>query len=379
MATDLKSTSAIPIYGGSHTHVLNGTVTDFFQSWYGYDTVSGLRKTVTISSGFISLPSGPGWSIPMSFPQTILAASAPLAIPVRFTATAVGGFNARVNFTGAFASSPNFCTAQLTVDPAGSVVYTVTPNPFNFGLVVPGTPTLGQTFTLTNTGLVNLTVNTITNFFPDFILTAIFPVLPATLSPGQTLTFSVACNATLLGAQNFFSAIRIVLASGPITDISLSYTGVVVIPAFTITGATRQILLSKYGTVGAGAPGPLTQILDPTNLSCESPAFATKQIDFADQSELTYFNRLFMRLERYGTVTITVQDVSEISENITPSSDTKATDATADQLLETIVFDMENNGEIHAFTISIAANGGPFSMTRYVLAFDPRGTIYEAS
>jgi hypothetical protein len=105
-------------------------------------------------------------------------------------------------------------------------------------------------------------------------------------------------------------------------------------------------------------------------------------IDFGNPSANTYANRLFTRIDPLGAVTVTAAITSVISEEFTMVSDTKTRAAQSEDNLgipDEIIFDLEQNGEIHMVQIEVTPSGGILSIQNLIPAFEPRGSVYESA
>jgi hypothetical protein len=264
---------------------------------------------------------------------------------------------------------------------AGVPSWNTSPNPYFFGTLKLG-QTASQTFTIKNTDTTNsLTVNSIISGYSDFVVSG-GPSLPVTLTPGQTTTFDVTCTSSYQGNVSRPKAVVITPSSGEgsVFNLGLSYTGFAITPAYTLTGASQGVLFGLVGRWTSGSDNIVAQSL--ASLPCEATATLTKMIDFGNPSANTYANRLFMRVDPLGAVTVTSSITSVISEEFTTVSDTKSRAALSTDSLgvpDELIFDLEQNGEIHMVQISVVAGSGILSIQNLIPAFEPRGSVYESA
>lgn len=263
----------------------------------------------------------------------------------------------------------------------GTPAYTVTPNPDNFGALKVGQPSAARTYTIKSTGSSAVTISTIVvngAVTAQFALQSL-PTLPIVLNPGDTTTFQVVCTPAEQGIHNFADVVDFTSDASSNPPLALGYTGFLINSAFILTGATKGVLYSLSGTWNSTFSTYVAEGDD--TLACEADSSLTKQYDFDDGAEYNYLNRVFLRVEPLGVVTVSVADQSIISGVVSNTSDTKSRVATNDStgILDIMIFDIQQNGELHKVTISVAANAGLLSITKYVLQADQRGEVYEGS
>ncbi|HKD49574.1 MAG TPA: choice-of-anchor D domain-containing protein [Candidatus Acidoferrum sp.] len=131
--------------------------------------------------------------------------------------------------SGSISIVSNSPTSPTSVSLSGSAVaasYTlsVSPTSLSFGKVTVGTSSPADMVTVTNTGNASVTLSSITQSGPGYLLSG--GAAPVTLAPSQKLTLSVTFDPTAAGSVS--GSISIVSnATGSPAVVSLSGTGVV--------------------------------------------------------------------------------------------------------------------------------------------------------
>lgn len=306
-----------------------------------------------------------------------IPAGTSITVDFQFNASAVLGSSVTTFFRfqggGVIPESPQL---QAVTVAGGSAAWLVTPNPYDYGSLKIGFSG-SQLFTITNNDTtLGLNIATIVANFPEFTVSG-EPTLPVTIPPGDTITFTVTCIADTRGVALYPAAVTISPDVGDAQSLNLSYTGFEITPAFTLTGATQGVLVGLGGMWDNVLSNYVAQSL--SSLACEADAYLDKQIDFGNPSSLTNFNRAFMRVDPLGACTVTISDTCIVSNELTTTQDTKTRVADHDDegISDTMIFDLQQNGEIHKFRISVLANQGILSIIYLFPAFEPRGSVYE--
>lgn len=345
---------------------------------------SSAPQTILISStgsgtaNFYLTPDDPRFVCTPSGNQS-LATGTNLTVSIVFNATSTID-TVSSQFIG-FQGSPTFgapFVLQATTVATGSHAWNVTPNPFDFGSLRIGATSSAQTFTITNNDpTLNLTINTIAEGVGITEFTVSGLALPTTLTPGQSKTFNVTCQAAFRGNVSYPNALVLTPAVGAPLNLSLAYEGFEIVPAFTLTGATQGVLFGLAGEWDEIFQNYVAQSL--SSLSCEAAASFSKQMDFGNITEISATNRVFMRVDPLGAVTVNIQDTCILSNVVTTTSDIKSRTGTNDSygISDTLIFDLQQNAEIHQYTISVLPNGGILSIIYLVPAYEGRGSIYE--
>lgn len=264
---------------------------------------------------------------------------------------------------------------QANILAGGSIAWSVSPNPYDFGSLKIGL-TGSHVFTINNNDPTTpLVINTITPSETEFAVSGL--TLPATIAPLGSATFLIVCTAEIRGVVSYPHAVTITPNTGAPMDISLQYEGFVIVPAFTLTGLTQGVLFGLGGIWDGISQNYVAQSL--SSLPCEADASLMKMHDFGAPSDYTYTNRFFMRTECFGAVPVTLFSTGVISDQVTTHQDTKVRDATNDSLgiPTSLIFDLETNGEIHNLKIQVLANSGILSMIYYIPTYETRGSVYE--
>jgi hypothetical protein len=313
---------------------------------------------------FITIPPGPDYAVTLNFTfvagvgvGTVSATYATVVgelIPIPFTLTAT------------------------TI--AGSTSWNITPNIWNFGPLELGFNAT-NIFSINNTDpVLSLTITSVTANDSEFSVTGL-PALPFNIAHNASQSFTVECIAAFKGNVNYPNGVTVVGGAGEgQVVLQLGYTGQAITPAFVLTGATKGVLFGFGGQWNNAQKNLIAQSL--ASLACEAPASLTKMVDFGNPSAYTYANRVFMRIDPLGAVTVTLQNTGVISEQFTTVEDIKSRIALSTDALnipDELVFDAEQNSEIHMLQFSVAAGGGILSIQNIIPAFEPRGSVYESA
>lgn len=319
------------------------------------------RITAT-PSGNISIPVGS--SITVNFSIT--------------TTSSTGTINSQFFFFQGGTYLANGPTVTATVIAGGTApVWKLSPGAINFGSLKIGSASAPVTCTISNTGSSVLTVSAVTLDASEFTLAGV-PAVPFSVAAGGTQTFTIACESEFRGLNDYNPGLTVTPSLGVPQTIELEYTGFLLTPAFTLTGATQGVLFGLAGVWNNAQ----TNIVSPADQSLppEAPQSLIKMHDFGNPSALTYANRLYMRTEPLGEVTATLTSQAIASETLNTSSDTKPRDTTNDStgIPTQLIFDVETNGEIHKLTLTIEANVGILSIIEYTPCYETRGQVYES-
>jgi len=206
--------------------------------------------------------SDPAFSVAAPTLPAPLDAGADLAVMVGFRPAEASSFAGTVTVT---IDDPICGTSTVPVVGVGqNAGVQVSRSGADFGQVRVGTTSAAADFTVTNAGDVTFTVTGVTlTEVADFALTLVKPTAsgyPATLAPGQTVTFSVAARPTVLGLLSGQVAIATDLAAGAQTLLPLAVVGVA--PGLAVSesridfgpvdirsaGAMHELDLTNYGT-----------------------------------------------------------------------------------------------------------------------------------
>jgi hypothetical protein len=319
---------------------------------------------------FVFTPSGP----------VTIGVGGNLVVSITFNANAVLGSVsfAWVGFTGL----PPLGLYQVTATTVsgGSSSWNVTPSAINFGTLKLGT-TVGPTgVTIHNTGGTPLVISSISiSPLTDFSLSGV-PSLPATIAGGGTLTFGISCTAEFRGLNDYINGLVVTPASGPPVGVELVYTGFVLTPAYVLSGATQGVYYSLAGTWDNSFSTYIAQGL--ATLGPEANATATKLMQGNQNSDYTYWNRLWMSVEPLGPLEVIINWFGIISNQLAQSGgapQVRNTTNDATGIPQTMIFSQEMNSDFLKMTLTVLANEGIMSMLNYQFAMAPRGSEYESS
>jgi hypothetical protein len=184
--------------------------------------------------------------------SSTLAAGSNCTISVTFTPTNSGSRSASVSIADNASDSPQSVVLSGTGVTATPAV-TLTPSSLSFGNQNVSTTSPAQTVTLTNSGTAALAIGSIsmtgTNA-GDFAQTSPCPISPNTLAAGASCTISVTFTPTNSGSRSASVSIAD-NASGSPQSVTLSGTGVIPVPAVTLTPSSLTFSSQNVGTTSA--------------------------------------------------------------------------------------------------------------------------------
>jgi hypothetical protein len=175
-------------------------------------SLSGSAPTGGVSVGLAS--SSSAVTVPGSVTVPATASSASFTANVASVATAQSA-----TITASSGSSAQTLSLQLN---AATPALTLNATSIAFGAVVVNNATT-QSLTLTSSGTAPVTVNAISVTGSGFSLTPV--TLPATLTPGQTLTLSLAFDPTATGAATGQVSVNSTAKTNPTATVALTGTG----------------------------------------------------------------------------------------------------------------------------------------------------------
>lgn len=271
-------------------------------------------------------------------------------------------------------------TPQLTATTVagGSASWSVSPSSINFGTNKIGATVGPVTVTVTNnSNSVSLVINSITAVPTEFSLSGV-PSLPATIAPLGNITFQVSCESEFVGFNDYPIGVTITPSTGSAQRVELMYTGFAINPAYTLTGATKGVL---FGLTGVWDTGPSYSIQQAVSSMAPEVGYGwTKQFDFDNTSSNSYLNKVFLRTEPSGACTATLTDTTVLSKSVITQSATAVQTGAQDSsgVVNWMQFDLENNGESHKLMFNVDAGGGIVIINQLVIAYEPRGVVYES-
>jgi hypothetical protein len=128
----------------------------------------------------------------------------------------------------------------------------IAPSPHDFGNQRVGTTSANQTFTISNVGTANLVVSSIITAAPFQVTN---PTLPATIVPGNNLTFSGRFSPTVLGPVNGTISVASNVAGSP-TAVTVS--GIATAPAISVDPTSHNFGSQRVGTTSASKTFTIT-------------------------------------------------------------------------------------------------------------------------
>jgi hypothetical protein len=162
---------------------------------------------------------------------TSLAPGRSCRINVRFRPTSTGVLTGTLTITNSDPTSPQIVALTGTgVSPAASV----TPTALSFSSSLNVT-TAAQTVTVSNTGTAPVTINSIGGLGTQFAQTNTCGAFPAVVAVGGNCTISLTFTPTSAGTKN---ATMTVGFAAPVTSQSVTLTGTVIVPTFTLAPGT---------------------------------------------------------------------------------------------------------------------------------------------
>jgi hypothetical protein len=174
-----------------------------------------------------------------------LAAGASAQLSVTFSPTAPLDYPGIISFSG------TECNPGQSVSLTGTglfPIYTLTPSTLSFGNQTVGTTSATQTVTLTNTSLVDLTINSAT--ISPAVFTFQGPPLPVTIPPSGTASFDV--RFTPNAAQSFTGTFSVSTTGFPASSqVALSGTGTPVVAVIDVSPTAIDFLNQPVNTTSA--------------------------------------------------------------------------------------------------------------------------------
>lgn len=310
-----------------------------------------------------------------------LTANVPQTVNFQFNAnTSLGSVTAQFfQFQGYTGYPPGSPELMANTVPTGSTSWGITPNPFDFGVLRQGTTSAGQVFTVkNNSGTGSVTIDSVTSAYGEFTITGL-PSLPTTLGPGGSFTFTVTCEAESLGSITYSDGLVVTPSTGGAQDVSLSYEGYAIIPAYTLNGTEQDVIYGMWGLWGSGVPSAQYGILNAGELgsACEVDSTFIKHIDFQNPGGNTYINKFYIRTEGVDECELTVSDTSIISGVLSTVTKSVEFPGNSTGVLSWLQFDIEQNGEDHMFEVTLTAASGTPILDLYIVTFEERGPVYE--
>ena len=252
---------------------------------------------------------------------------------------------------------------------AGTKTLSVDPSSWDFGSIKTSTSSDEKLLVITNTGTTDVQVTTL-NFASPFAAGSTAPGLPATITPGNTLSFGAIFSPSVAGYQEAAAGASVVsdAAASPF-DVLLSGTGFNITPAFELTDNIPGVFLGfVLGSV------VVVKKADPTDLNCEETALFKKLHDFNLPGFEKTLHRTRFRYENLGVATVNVKATSvRDSVNVNKVIGTGG----ADEKVRNSIADLNISHDLIEIEFSRAASSGPLSITEYTPRFEPKGEVIE--
>jgi len=182
---------------------------------------------------------------------TTLNPSATATLSVTFAPTAAGAVSGNLTITSNGSGSP------LTIPVSGTGVQaglSVSPSSFNFGSVIDG-QTKSQTFTITNTGTVTLTISQISITAAGYSVNGLSTT---SVAPGGTATFNAVFAPTTAGSLAGSVSIASNAPTSPST-VALTGTGIAITQTLSFSATTLA-----FGNVNTGTSSTKTETITNT-------------------------------------------------------------------------------------------------------------------
>lgn len=305
-----------------------------------------------------------------------IAVNGSSVVAVTYTPSGASALNSSMTISSNSPTTPDIVTCTGQGLAAGTQAAAVTPNPYDFRQQKVGTASATVQFTITNTGTVNTTINSITPT-AEFAVTGIAPALPATIAPGATVTFNVSVTPTLTGFQTVANGLSIAgTFTGTPLLVPLSYTGFLIQPAFIVNGTAIDCMLAF---VDSNSTVTVCKA-DPTNFNPEEPSSLSRQYDFGFPGFEKNVERVLVRVEDQGNASFTVRlDSVRNGVPLTPVTDNKSLVSASIGRLRDMLFDVVMTADIINITISRTSLEGPVSIVAIIPFVEPRGEVIEGT
>ncbi len=310
------------------------------------------------------------------------AVTLPVNIPVdgsvivtlRFSPDAVQAETGTVSWVHNGINTPRVDSLSGTGVVAGTIALSVDPSSHDFGTQKTTVATAEKLFTVENTGTVDVIISAV-NFAAPFSTGGTTLSLPLTLTPGSTDQFGVIFTPTAEGDITKAAGASVVsdAATDPV-DIELTGEGILIVPAFILTGATQAFLLGFFKpSTGVS----VVKQADASDLNCEEAGSFKRLHDFGVPGVEKHVKRVRFRYEDEGAVVVTVQ--LDSARDAAVSQAVSIGSAGAGSVLKNAFANIQMSHDLVEVKFSRAADGGPFVMTEYDPRIEPGGEVIEAT
>lgn len=211
---------------------------------------------------------------------------------------------------------------------------------------------------LVSSGDLPLTIYGVNVLFPLKLVPPI-PLLPVVLLPGTSVLLPLVLVSAVAGASGSLTDLLEIDSDSPSSPdyYVVSYTGIALTSANTITGAGYKGLLSFGGAI---------QYANPSDLTCEEASSLVQTTNLGEPFVDKAFVQLRLKYEDLGVATITAAVVSETSDSSSCSIGT----AGADNSIKAALITFHVEGEYVKLTLGTAAGVGPASITELAYGID---------
>lgn len=200
-----------------------------------------------------------------------LAAQASCTVSVTFNPTSNGIFSGAVAVKYGTSSDDLFLSG--TTGSGSSDGVTLTPTSANFGSEQVGATTAAQTFTLSNSQAVALTISSISTNLSDFLVSTNCPLSPNTLAAGGSCDIMVSFDPTTTGTRSGTLAVYDNAAGSPVTA-TLTGTGTTS-TASTAVGFSPASLSFGNTIIGAAAGAKSVSITNEQSVALSISSITT--------------------------------------------------------------------------------------------------------
>lgn len=322
-------------------------------------TNTGGSQAATITS--ISIDNS-DFTASVSTPFEVPADFAATTFDLQFTAGTPGLSTGTMTIVSDDPGSPMLIPLSGTSVAVGVKAISISPSSFMFANTKAGEDSAIQVFVVTNTGTVD--VDIISATFPTGFVAAVpIPAYTVTLAPGDTT--SIGCTFSPSG-QGYVSGnleIESDIAGTP-SLIPLSGIGFLITPAYIVTGST--VVLAAFGNT--------VLQFDALDLDCEEDAFVTRDVNLTMPGLEDSMLQMQLNHEAKGTSALTM--TIENQRGQAPTAAIALSAETNDKIRAAFGnLNTSLTGEVLTVTLTHDADGGPVSITGYILRHVPAGEV----
>jgi hypothetical protein len=362
----LLASPSSPAFGD----VTNGQTADIDVTLINDDGVVDLRVfTAVFSNSVFAISPASAVTLPVVIPV-----DGSVIVTLRFSPDTVQAETGTVTWEHNGLNTPLVGNLTGTGVSAGTIALSVDPSSHDFGTQKTTVATAEKLFTVENTGTVDVIISAV-NFAAPFLTGGTTLSLPRTLTPGQTDQFGVIFTPTAEGDITKSAGASVVsdAAASPF-DVELTGEGILIVPAFILTGATQAFLL---GFFKPSTGVTVVKQADTSDLNCEEAGSFERVHDFGVPGVEKYVARVRFRYEDEGVATVKVQ--LDSSRDPAVNQSVSIGTAGAGSVLKNAFANIQLTHDLIEVKFSRLADGGPFVMTEYDPRIEPRGEVIEAT